>query len=114
MHEMAIVDNLFKIINVKIKEHQIQKILKVKLKVGEMTAVEDITLTKCFEVYAQDTVVEGAELIIERVPLQGKCLDCTNVFRVYNYKFQCPKCESRSVEIIAGRELYIENLEVEQ
>lgn len=114
MHEMAIVDSLFQIINVKVKEHQIRKVLKVKLKVGEMTAVEDMTLTACFEVYAQNTVVEGAELVIERVPLQGKCRQCTKVFQVHNYNFQCPQCESRSVEIVAGRELYIENLEVEK
>jgi len=114
VHEMAIVDSLFKIINDKVEEHQIQKILKVKLKVGEMTAVEHMTLTACFEAYAQNTVVEGAELVIERIPLQGKCRECTNVFRVCNYNFQCPQCESRSVDIIAGRELYIESLEVEQ
>ncbi|AEF93243.1 hydrogenase nickel incorporation protein hypA [Desulfotomaculum nigrificans CO-1-SRB] len=114
MHEMAIVDSLFQIINTKVKEHQIKKILKVKLKVGEMTVVEPMTLTACFEVYAQDTVAEGAELVIERVPLQGKCRECKNVFRVYNYNFKCPQCESRFVDIVAGRELYIENLEVEQ
>ncbi|MBO8167695.1 MAG: hydrogenase maturation nickel metallochaperone HypA [Thermoanaerobacteraceae bacterium] len=114
MHEMAIVDSLFKIINAKVKEHQIKKVVKVKLKVGEMTAVEPMTLTACFEVYAQNTVVEGAELVIERIPLQGKCRECANVFRVYNYNFQCPQCESRSIETVAGRELYIENLEVEE
>lgn len=114
MHEMAVVDSLFKIINAKVKEHQIQKILKVKLKVGEMTAVEHMTLTACFEAYAQNTVVEGAELVIERIPLQGKCQECTNVFLVCNYNFQCPQCESRSVDIVSGRELYIESLEVEE
>ncbi|GAV25360.1 hydrogenase maturation nickel metallochaperone HypA [Carboxydothermus islandicus] len=114
MHEMAIVDSLFQIINAKVKEHQIKKVLKVKLKVGEMTVVEPMTLTACFKVYAQNTVAEGAELIIERVPLQGKCRECAHVFRVYNFNFQCPQCESRAVDIVAGRELYIENLEIEK
>ncbi|ABB15354.1 hydrogenase maturation nickel metallochaperone HypA [Carboxydothermus hydrogenoformans] len=113
MHEMAIVDSLFQIIDAKVKEHQIKKILKVKLKVGEMTVVEPMTLTACFKVYAQNTVAEGAELVIERVPLMGKCRECNHVFGISNFNFQCPQCENRAVDIVAGRELYIENLEVE-
>lgn len=114
MHELAIVDSLFQIINTKVKEHQVKKVIKVKLKVGEMTAVEPMTLTACFKVYAQGTVAEGAELVIERVPLQGKCRECTNVFRVHNYNFLCPQCKSRAIDIVAGEELYIEDLEVEK
>ncbi|GAV21864.1 hydrogenase maturation nickel metallochaperone HypA [Carboxydothermus pertinax] len=114
MHEMAIVDSLFQIIDAKVKEHQIKKILKVKLKVGEMTVVEPMTLTACFKVYAQNTVAEGAELVIERVPLMGKCRECNKVFRVYNYNFKCPQCGTGFVDIVAGKELYVENLEVEK
>ncbi|TYO98568.1 hydrogenase-3 nickel incorporation protein HypA [Geothermobacter ehrlichii] len=114
MHETAIVGSLFEIIRAKVAEHKIQKVVRVKLKVGELTAVEPMTLTACFEVFAEGTVVEGAELLIEQVPLTGQCGDCSREFRIREFRFRCPECESTSVEIVGGKELYIEDMEVQK
>ena len=110
MHEFALVDNVFQILNSKINELQIKKVTQVKLVIGEMTAVEETTLSACFEVFAQNTVVEGAELLFERVPVRGKCQKCNLVFEVESYKFICPDCQNNGVEVISGREFYIDSL----
>lgn len=113
MHEFALVDNIFQILNTKIDELQLKKINQVKLVVGEMTAVEEMTLSACFEVFAKDTVAEGAQVVFERVPLRGKCPHCGQIFKINNYEFICPECDNKSVEVISGREFYIESLEAE-
>ena len=111
MHEIAIVSSLFEIINRKVEEHRIETISRVCLKVGELTAVEPMTLTACFEVLAEGTVAQGAELVIETVPVMGLCGACGTSFRVVKYDFICPCCRSDSVSVVSGQELYIESLE---
>lgn len=64
MHELAMVRSIFKVINDKIKEHSVNRVLQVKLIVGELTGVEDMTMQACFEMYARETPVEGARLVI--------------------------------------------------
>lgn len=113
MHEFALVDNIFQILNTKIKELNLSKITEVKLVVGEMTAVEETTLSACFEAFAKDTVAEGAQVVFERVPLTGKCQQCGQVFKIENYKFSCPDCEATAVEVVSGREFYVDSLEAE-
>ncbi|ADG83790.1 hydrogenase maturation nickel metallochaperone HypA [Thermincola potens] len=114
MHEAAIVESIFNVLNAQIKEHRIKKVLKVKLRVGEMTAVENTTLIACFEVYAENTAVQGADLVIERVPLKARCQECKEEFPVLNYSFRCSRCGGTNVQVISGRELYIESIEAEK
>jgi len=111
MHEIAIVSSLFEIINHHVQVRQIETISRVCLKVGELAAVEPMTLTACFEVLAEGTAAQGAELVIETVPLMGLCDSCGASFRVVRYSFICPCCRGGSVAVVSGKELYIESLE---
>ncbi|MBU5635330.1 hydrogenase maturation nickel metallochaperone HypA [Geomonas sp. Red69] len=111
MHEITLVTGLFEIINEQVAVRGIESISKVRLKVGELAAVEPMTLAACFEVVAQGTVAEGAELEIEEVPLAGRCRGCGERFRIVNFNFICPCCAGGDVEMTGGRELYLESLE---
>ena len=111
MHEIAIVSSLFEIINRQVAEHDIVSISRVHLKVGEMAALEPMTLTACFEVLAQGGPAEGAELVVETLPILARCAPCGTVFRVIKYQFQCPDCRGDTVELVGGKELYIESME---
>lgn len=113
MHEFALVDNIFQILNLKIKELHLKKISQIKLVIGEMTNVEEMTMSACFEAFAKDTIAEGAQLIFERVPVRGQCRQCGQIFQVKNYKFICPECGNNAVEVISGREMYIDSLVAE-
>lgn len=113
MHEFALVESIFQILNFKINELNLKKINQVKLVVGEMANVEEMTLSACFEMYAQNTAAEGAELVYERVPLQGRCAHCGHSFKIEHYAMVCPLCGDRGVEVIAGRELYVDSLVAE-
>lgn len=66
-----------------------------------------------FEILSKGTVAEGAALEAEEIPLTGQCKNCSKKFVIKNYVFRCPYCESPNVEIISGRELFIESIEVD-
>jgi hydrogenase nickel incorporation protein HypA/HybF len=113
MHELSMVSSIYDVINDKIKEYGVQKVKQVKLVVGELTGVEDMTMKACFEMYVEATPVEGAELIIKRVPIKVRCRVCGNEYETDIPFSECAVCKNKSIKIISGKELYIDSLEVE-
>ena len=113
MHEMSLMGGVFEVIEQTLSQHNANRVLKVKLKVGQLTNAEPDALQMAFEAYSKDTICEGAELIVERVPVHGRCRNCQFEFAVKTLFFLCPKCHNTSIEVIQGEELLLESLEVE-
>lgn len=113
MHEMAIAQGILDIVLDNAARHDAAKVLRIKLQVGEMTEVEPEALTFCFAAVAAGTAAAEAELEVEVTPLVGRCRDCGREFKVERFRFLCPACGSAGVEIVSGRELRVEHLEVE-
>jgi hydrogenase nickel incorporation protein HypA/HybF len=111
MHEITVVASLFEIIERQVAEKRITSISRVYLKMGELAALEPMTLTACFEVLAEGTVAQGAELVVEVLPVTARCPECDTLFRVIRYQFQCPCCRGDTALLVSGKELYIESLE---
>ena len=55
----------------------------------------------------ENTMAQGAELKINRVPISAKCNKCGKVFEVPHYNFFCPECEGILI-LQSGRELLVE------
>ena len=88
------------------------RIEKVNLKIGKLAAVVPESLRFCFDVAVRDTALEGARLTIEELPVLAKCNDCNTQWTIDGPAFKCEKCDSGSLEIISGRELDIESIEI--
>ncbi|MEG2005208.1 MAG: hydrogenase maturation nickel metallochaperone HypA, partial [Bilophila sp.] len=63
MHEATMVASLMRIIEEEATRYAVERITRVRLAVGLFTAVEPQTLRACFELFAEGTVAEGAELV---------------------------------------------------
>lgn len=113
MHEMSLMGGVFDVIDKTLSQYEVKRVLQVKLKVGELTNAVPDALRMAFEAFSQGTVCEGAELIVERVPVIGYCPSCDHEFDVKTMIFLCPKCGNPKIEVVQGEELLIESLEVE-
>ena len=113
MHETAIVMGLMRIIETHAARVGASRVLRVKLKVGRLRAVEPQQLASCFAMFAEGTVAEGAELVIDTLGVRGRCRACATEFAVANYHFACPACAGSDIEVIQGQELYIESFEAD-
>ncbi len=111
MHETAIVTGLMRILEQKADANGVERILRVTVKVGRLRAVEPRQLQACFEMFAEGTVADGAELAIEEVPVRARCKGCGTEFEVPRFRFECPGCGGGEVDVIAGQELYVESFE---
>ncbi len=109
MHEMGITRNIVSIV----AEHaKTQKVRRVKLEVGKLSAVMPDALLFCFDVVAKGTVLEGATLEIVEVTGRAKCRQCGGKVELHDLVTACT-CGSRDLERISGEELNIKEMELE-
>lgn len=114
MHEMGIAMQVAEIVKSSVPENMKGvKIERVNLKIGKFSAVIPSSLRFCFEIIAKDDIsLSGAELRIEEIPVTARCKDCDTEWTITGPAFVCEKCGSGSIEIISGRELDIESIEI--
>ncbi len=113
MHEFSIISNLFDILMKIAEENHLKKIYKVTLSVGKMRQVVPVAMEMAFTGITSGTIAEGAELIIENVPVKMHCSGCGKEFTVEHNIFVCPECGSPRLELLEGQELIIKNIEGE-
>ena len=113
MHEMGIALQIIEIAEASIPtDMQGARIERVNLQIGKLAAVVPVSLLFCFEMAAKDTPLQGARLNIEELPGVAKCNDCGTQWIISGLSFRCEKCQSGSIEIISGRELDIQSIEI--
>ena len=92
------------------------KLLKVSLSVGEMTEAIEDALRFAFEALSEQqeyALCAGAELDITMVCPRSRCLECGAEYDHDRFHMLCPECGSFATELIAGRELQIDSIEVD-
>ena len=111
MHELAIAESVVQIAS---RHAAGRRVTKVYLKVGHLRQVVPSALAFGFELVAQGTQVEGAELAVEEVPVTGKCRECGAESQPAGFPLLCGACGSFDLQVLEGEELYVESLELEE
>ena len=90
------------------------KVSRVNLQVGAFTCVEPEQLLFTWQVAIANSWLEGAQLAIEPVPLQGRCLACASIYTPEAEQgYRSPCCSQPMEEIVSGRELRIRSVDYE-
>jgi hydrogenase nickel incorporation protein HypA/HybF len=89
-----------------------RRVMVVSMRVGALRQVVPGTLATAFDLAARDTDCEGAELRLELIPVRLTCPACTLEWSPPEPNFRCEECGGPAL-VIAGRELEIESIEVE-
>jgi len=113
MHEFSLMTSVLDSVEASAKEHKASKVVEVKLVIGEMAEVFEDAMDFAFETLTPGTMAEGAKLIMTKVSPKSRCLDCLHEFEHSRFQFACPKCSSLTTQLLAGKELYIESMEIE-
>ena len=112
MHEQSIVESLLSVVLKSAEQNQAERIVTINLVVGDLSGVVEDAVNFYFNFLARETIAAGATINYRRVPVKMRCRDCRNVFEPEHLDLKCPECSGRNLDIIAGRELYVESLEV--
>lgn len=115
MHELPVVKSIFDMCVKHATANNAKRIISVKLRVGEISDLQDEWIQRYFDYLSKGTFVEGAKLVIERVPLVLKCRECSESF-VVNVReirqVECPHCKGTRFAYVSGREYSVESMEV--
>jgi hydrogenase nickel incorporation protein HypA/HybF len=113
MHELSIAQSLLEIIEHEAIPYKGARVTTVTLRIGKLSGVVPDALKFGFEALSRGGIAEGASLIIEEVPLRIKCHQCGAESAIHDPFLLCPRCNGAEVEMIAGRELEIKEMEIE-
>lgn len=114
MHELGIMTGVMDAVTKSAHDAGADKVLKVTLSVGEMTECIQDALEFAFEALTgDDPFVRDAELTINMIKPKSRCLECGAEFEHDRFHMFCPECDSFATELLAGRELQIDSIEVD-
>lgn len=112
MHEMSLTRSMVGIIEGQAALHDFQRVSRVRLEIGALSCIDPEALAFCFDAATRDTVAEGATLAISTVPGQAWCRDCDRTVPIGQRGEPCPRCGDYRLQIQAGDEIRIKDLEV--
>jgi hydrogenase nickel incorporation protein HypA/HybF len=111
MHELSIADAVVRIVSEHAGE---RRVTRVELKVGHLRQVVPSALEFAFELVAEGTPVEGAELVMEEVPATVRCRTCGAESQLAGFPARCAPCGGLDVDVTGGDELLVDALELEE
>ena len=113
MHELAITQSMLDLVLEQAEKVGAKEVGKINLVIGEMTGVVGDCVQFYFDFISKGTLAEGAALSFKMVPTMARCRGCDKLFGIKEFDWTCPYCQGNGMEIIAGKELYVESIEVE-
>lgn len=120
MHELSIAATIMEDVLGFVETHGINKVLRVRLAIGELTCVQAEQLKFCYESVTRETALADSELVIETVPARVKCGGCgyegapkywmDSLSEGPVPTLQCPEC-GKSAEAAQGHECAIKTIQ---
>ncbi len=111
MHELSIASA---VLNTALSHAGERPVTLVSMRVGTLRQVVPESLEFYFGIVARDTSCERARLELSEIAARLRCGDCGHEWEPTIPAFRCPRCESGTVTVIAGEELEVEYIEVEE
>jgi hydrogenase nickel incorporation protein HypA/HybF len=113
VHELAITQNILDIVLNEAKSAQANKVTKINLVIGELSGTVSDCVQFYFDFLKKDNAAEDATLDFKLVPAELRCRDCLTAFNPKDSAWICPNCKGTSLDVVSGRECYVESIEVE-
>ena len=111
MHELSIATA---VLNTACKHADDRPVQLVSVRTGSLRQVVPLSLQFYFEIVARDTPCEHAHLQITEIAARLRCADCEHEWEPAIPAFRCPRCQSGAVAVVAGNELEVEYIEIEE
>jgi len=112
MHELAICRSIVTAAGAALAEHApTAPVVSVGVRVGRLTGIDPECLRFCFALLVPGTSLAGAALVVEQVPVRGRCQQCAAEFIIDVPVFRCPPCGSDAIDLLSGQEIELVGLE---
>jgi hydrogenase nickel incorporation protein HypA/HybF len=112
MHELAICRGILGVAGAALAEHAPGVgVSTVTVRIGRLTGIDAESLRFYFHLLATETPLAGAMLLIEEMPIEGRCRACAAEFAIEAPMFTCPACGTGTADLLSGQECQVIALE---
>lgn len=113
MHELSIIRGVIETAQAAARDAGAKRVTAVRLRVGELANVDPAALQFAFAAVVARTLLNGARLDVVPVPVAVRCPECSREGELMNLqRFACPHCGTPTADVVRGRELEVESIEV--
>ena len=113
MHELAVTENLLDIALRHASNEDAKRITDINIVIGDLSSIIDDSVSFYWEIITKGSIAEGAQLHFMRLQTLFRCLEFDRQFHPIADSFSCPACQSRRIQIIQGKEFYLESIQIE-
>ncbi len=113
MHEASLIQALLEQVEQLARQEGAQRITRIQLRVGRFSTAVPELLQSAFGILKRGTLAEGAELQIRLEPARVQCPTCGTVYEPEDLPFLCPQCGTWGGTLLQGRDLVIEEVDLE-
>jgi hydrogenase nickel incorporation protein HypA/HybF len=113
MHELSVTQEILNIAIEKAREAGATSIKRINLVIGDISSCMDDSVRFYFEILSKNNIAQGAELDFRRIPVSLRCRHCGQVYTPTWGSWDCPQCGRAEIDVIAGHEFYVDNIEIE-
>jgi len=114
MHERSLVRTLLEQVREECDSRGIGSLTRVRIGVGAFSGVEPKLMETAFDELSHSYFSSPVTLVVDRIPLCGQCRECQEVFEILDFRFVCPVCDGRDLQIISGNELQLISLTTQE
>ena len=115
MHEFSICERIVEAVLGELADLQrpSARLCNARVVVGGLHQIVPDYLSFAYDVLTRDTAAEGSALQIRVTPVVARCRTCDWEGEIDLPIFRCAACQSLNLDMLRGKELYLEHLEVE-
>lgn len=119
MHEFSTAVSIVQAVTEAATTHGATRVSAIHLQIGQMSMLNHDQLLFGIEIAARETMAENAAVTIEVLPIKILCKSCgaesipkgeQSLYEMLS-SMVCPKCSSREVEVVQGRECIVKDIE---
>ncbi len=113
MHELSFAAQILETVQREVAGYPGCRVRRIKLRAGEMLALEPASLRFCLEGIAEGTVMEGAQVDFEEIPAEMNCPVCGKVRMRSPVDRLCPQCGEIG-KPLGNTELILEEIDLDE
>jgi hydrogenase nickel incorporation protein HypA/HybF len=113
VHELSLAQEMVEMLSGVVREQHARRVTEVRLRVGELSCVDPEALSFSFEIACRGTPLEGSRLVVAKVPLRIRCRAC-GWEGGSKPEDGCPGCQALGFDVLAGREIKVESIDVDE
>ena len=115
MHELSIVSSIVDSVAETLAAYPGAKVKEVRLRVGALASVVEDSLQFCYGIATEGTPLQGSKLVVKILPVRMHCEKCAQDVEIASLQsFRCPRCGEPVADMLQGRELEIDSIEIDE